>query len=200
MLTIAFKTHVRYFILGLASSYWLISCLASNLQFISLWGNVMGSLLYNAFKTLVSGLVGLTSHSCRVAIHNNHVCSTSFPICCWIIQWDVSIPLEMVYKSCTLSVCHQIFERSYVTMSFVGLDALQNLECGCAVKLWKFMLFIAKTVDANNSIVCPAHNCYLFVNEDLKRRCFDLLHYLESKEGRERFPFVFSPILYFPNN
>ena len=85
-------------------------------------------------------------------------------------------------------------------MSFVGLDALQNLECGCAVKLWKFMLFIAKTVDANNSIVCPAHNCHLFVNEDLKRRCFDLLHYLESEEGRERFPFVFSPILYFPNN
>ena len=83
-------------------------------------------------------------------------------------------------------------------MPLVNLTLPTNLECGCQIELWKLLLYIAETVREDNTIQCPAHGCILIVENAMKAKCLDFLNYLKSNEGRARFPFVYTPVLKFP--
>ena len=84
-------------------------------------------------------------------------------------------------------------------MPVVGLTDLNHLECGCRIELWKIMLLIAMKAREDGTFICPAHDCELHIDEDFMKQCFDFLRFLKSDEGKARFPFVFTPILKFPN-
>ena len=60
------------------------------------------------------------------------------------------------------------------------------------------MLYIAETVREDNTFICPAHGCILIVENNMKIKCFDFASYLKSNEGRTKFPFVYTPVLKFP--
>ena len=69
-----------------------------------------------------------------------------------------------------------------------------SLVCGCRIPKWKILLLLGFRLRQGIAFKCRAHNCVVPVDNDLRTLAANFLDYVETDEGRARYPWVFQPI------